>query len=167
MNAMKISSKLRILLIAVLTLSLVACTQDQITTTLEAAVNAAIAADSIARPQDQPYLTLATGCLDSAESILSGTSTPVIKGTQIAAACASAIAAGAGAPVDVQAVAAALNTFLQAVTVTQAQLSQPVPFSNSFMGSGGGAANAKLDKRALGKIRKKLDQLKARRAAGK
>ena len=67
---------------------------------------------------------------------------------------------------DVQAVAAALNTFLQAVTTVSAQLqTQPLPqFTNSFMGASGGKA-PEVNRKALERIRKKLAKLKAKRAS--
>lgn len=137
-----------------------ACTSDQVTASLEAAVDAAIAADSIARPQDAPYLALATTCLDQAETILAGSATPAIKAGQISAACATAVAGQASAPVTVQAVSAALNVFLSHVSslAAQIQLSNPAAV-NAFLGS----PVAKLSRSKLKKIRAKLEKLKAHR----
>jgi hypothetical protein len=150
-----------LLLAAALMLS--ACTSDQVTVSLEAAVDAAIAADAIARPQDAPYLTLATGCLDQAETILAGTGTPAIKAAQVSAACAAAVAAQVNAPVSVQAVSAALNVFLSHVQ----QLSAQVQFSNPRMVAAfAGSPAAKPSKARLAKIRKKLDRLKAHSKKG-
>jgi hypothetical protein len=144
------------LILLPLLLSLVSCTSDQVTTTLEAAVDAAIAFDAIARPQDAPYLAEATNCLDQAESILASNLSTTLKSTEIGAACASAVAAGNG-NVDVQAVSAALNAFLKALNVTSAQIQFSNPqMVNAFQGSKQG----KISQAKLKKIRKKIDLLK-------
>lgn len=151
---------MRTLIAIALCASLVACSADQITVTLEAAVDAAIAADAVARPQDQPYLALATGCLDQAEAILAGTSSVAIKSTAIGAACATAVAAGNSAGTGVQAVAIALTTFLRQVSTVAAQIRISGP-ANSFMAS---VPEAKLSKSKLKAIRKKINALKAKHA---
>ena len=145
------------LILLPLLLSLVSCTSDQVTTTLEAAVDAAIAFDAIARPQDAPYLAEATSCLDQAEIILAASNlSTALKSTEIGAACASAVAAGNG-NVDVQAVSAALNAFLKALNVTSAQIQFSNPqMVNAFQGSKQG----KISQAKLKKIRKKIDLLK-------
>jgi hypothetical protein len=121
-------------------------------------VDAAIVADSIKNPQDQPYLMLAQGCADAAASILESAETPALQGVQIGAQCAAAVAAEAGAPFTVQAVAAALNVFLSHVK----QLSAQIQFSNPHLVTAfGGSPAAKLSKARLKRIRKKLDKLKA------
>jgi hypothetical protein len=149
----------RVSLLLAASLFLAACTSDQVTQTLEAAVDAAIAADSIARPQDQPYLTLAQGCLDAAASVLETNGAPGMMATQIGAQCATAVAAEQGAPITVQAVSAALNTFLRAVTVTTSQ----IRFSNGLaINAWLASPSGKISKARLKKIRKKLDKLKAK-----
>lgn len=151
---------MRILVAIALCISLAACSSDQITVTLEAAVDAAIAADAVARPQDQAYLALAAGCLDQAETILAGTASPAIKSTAIGAACATAVAAGSAAGPGVQAVAIALTTFLRQVSTVAAQIRISGPV-NSFMSS---TPEAKLSKSKLKAIRKKINALKAKHA---
>lgn len=146
-------------LAAVLALSVLmtACTSDQVTGTLEAAVDAAIAADSIARPQDQPYLTLATGCMDAAASELESSDAPAIKASKIGLACSQVVSASQGAPIGVQAVVAALNTFLRTVesTKTAYQFSSPAMVS-AFNAS----PAAKVSTSRLKRIRKKLKKLR-------
>lgn len=149
-------------LVFALCISLAACTSDQITTTLEAAVEAAIAADTIARPADRPYLDVTQGCLDAAVSILASTQAPAVKAGLISSICAAAVAAESNAPVTVQAVSAALNAFLRVVAQTSAaiQFSNPAAV-NAFLG----AKAAQPSRKKLRRIREKLDALKARRAA--
>lgn len=151
---------MRTIIAIALCVSLIACSPDQITVTLEAAVDAAIAADAVARPQDQPYLALATGCLDQAEAILAGTSSAAIKSTAIGAACATAVSAGSSAGPGVQAVAIALTTFLRQISTVAAQIRISGPV-NSFMTS---VPEAKLSKSKLKAIRKKINALKAKHA---
>lgn len=135
---------------------LIGCSQSEITVTLEAAVDAAIAADSIARPQDAPYLAVATSCLDQAETILASSATPQIQATEISAACAAAVASANG-NLDVQAVAAALNAFLKAVEAVNAAVLSHSQAVNAFADP----PHAKMSKRKLADIRKKIDKLKA------
>lgn len=147
---------LRLLLPLVGCLLLTACTAGQITSTLEAAVDAAIAADSIARPQDAPILAIVTSCLDQAETELAGTSTPAIKATAIAADCAAAVSA-ARSSTTLAAVSAALSTFLRTVASTSAEIQFTHPeMVNAFAGSSG----EKLSAKALKHIRAKIERLK-------
>lgn len=153
------------LLLATLCLTLASCSGDPVTQALEAAVDAAIAADSILRPQDAPYLTLATGCMDGAASVLETTGlTPLQQAGQIAQQCAAAVAGETGAPVTVQAVIAALNAFLK---VVEPKTTAPVAWqsvltrsqANSFFETKNTAAKH-LDMGRLHRIQKKLKQLK-------
>src|SRR5580698_536408 len=95
-----------------LCLGLAACTQDQVTQTLEATVDAAIAAATIASPSSVPYLVVVQSCVDAASSILESGQTAALEAAQIASACATAEAQSTNAPIQVQAVAAALKAFL-------------------------------------------------------
>lgn len=149
--------RMKKLLLIPLLVSLSACASDQITTTLEATVDAAIAADSITRPQDASYLATVTICLDQAETILASGVSATIKATTIGAECASAVAAGNG-NIGVQAVAAALNAFLKSLNVTVSE----IKFSNpQFVNSWTNSKEGKISKSKLKKIRKKIDKLKA------
>lgn len=148
--------KLRLMLPLVAALCLTACTAGQITSTLEAAVDAAIAADSVIRPQDAPDLALITGCLDQAETVLAGSASPAIKATTIAADCAAAVSA-ARSSTTLAAVSAALSTFLHAVDRTSAEIQFARPeMVNAFAGS----AQEKVSAKALKRIRAKIEKLK-------
>lgn len=149
----------RIIGILALCLGLAACTSDQVTATLEAAVNAAIAADAIARPQDQPILNVAIECLDNAETVLASAGTTSAKATEIAAACASAVT-GLSGNTDMQALSAALNAFLKSVGDTQIALDTRPELAESFAS---GPKDRIPSRRALNRIRKKLDALKKKR----
>lgn len=137
-------------------LFLLACSSSQITATLEATVNALIAADSIARPQDAPTLSVVTSCLDQATTVLAGTATPAIKGATIAADCAAALTASRS-NTALAAVSAALSSFLQAVAQTSAQ----IQFSRPEMVSAfAGSSQGKISQKKLKEIRKKIEKLK-------
>ena len=101
-----------------LCLALAGCSPSSvILTTLESAVDAAIAVDTIQHPEDVPYLVLVTGCVDSSETILANTTlTAAQKSLQIGQACAAEAAAAPNAPITAQLVIVAVNAFLQAVT---------------------------------------------------
>ena len=86
--------KISLTLIAFLFLT--ACTVDQVTLTLELAVDAAATVAQVAAPQDSVYINLALTCLDSATAELGSTDTNIQKGTVILADCAKA--AGADIP---------------------------------------------------------------------
>lgn len=150
-------NKLKIGLIGLVALSLVACTQSQVISSLEATLDAAIAADSIVRPQDAPYLAEISDCLNLAIGELATTATPAIKASTIALGCAKALSDGNGAPIQLQAVVAALNAFLSNVESTKTAIVFSHPeFANSFAGG----KVTKVSKSDLKKLQKKLDKLK-------
>ena len=143
--------------VLILALGLTACSSDQVTVTLEAAVDAVIAADSIARPEDAPYLALVTSCLSSATSVLASADTPQLKATTIAADCAASVAAGKVGGTTVQAVSAALNAFLMSVET----LSAEIQFSRPDLALAFAGNAPHLDRRRLKRIEKKIANLKA------
>lgn len=143
----------------ILSLGVSACSGDQITTLLAAAVDAAITADGIARPQDAPYLTEATACMDVATVELATADSPALKAARIAIGCEAAADAGAGAPVGVQAVVAALADFLR--IVNQAAANQAPPKGLAFTDAQVKKAT-KVDKKHLKEIRVKVEKLKAK-----
>lgn len=147
-------NKIAIVLIAALLLT--ACTTDQVTTTLEATVDAAAAYDLATRPQDAPYIALVTQCVDSAQIALADGKAPSLQATEIGLACASAVAAGTG-NVNFAAVAQSLSAFLRAIQTTSAQIQFSRPeMVNAFAGS----KIEKLNRKKLQDIRAKIDKLK-------
>lgn len=163
----------------VMTLGLltVACTGEQVTATLEAAVDAAIAvapvieATSGVSPGVQAiigtYLTAAQGCMGHAVTVLgSGGLTPADQGAQIASACATSatVTLPLGTPqnvaVAVTAVASAITNFIQA---THAPVPMP-PLAHSFFETKG-AAKKHLDQKRLARIRRKLEKIQAGKGA--
>lgn len=172
---MKFSTRCSIALLTLPALFLTACTADQVTTSLELAVDAALAAApaieqaaGVAPDTQQAvsgYLALTQTCLVSAESVLSA-GRPV---ASAAAAVADACSANAlqspvlpsGTPSNVvsavNAVAKALSVFLNSVPKSAAiYLSHP-EFASGFAGK---PAKAKADKKRLARIRRKLEKLK-------
>lgn len=152
----------KIVTLIVLSLSLVACTSDQITLTLAAVVDAAISAATIAAPQDVGILNEVSGCVDASTGILDSTTTGVNKAGQIASACASAVAATQNAPPILQAVAAALKTFMTAVSAISntADVPQYTIAVNSFLGADASGKPEKMSHKKLMDIRKKNEKLK-------
>lgn len=150
-------NKLKFGLVGLVALSLVACTQSQVVSSLEATLDAAIAADSIVRPQDGPYLAEISDCLNAAISELGTTATPAIKASTIALGCARAVEQGNGAPIQLQAVVGALNAFLASVESTKTAIVFSHPeLVNSFAGG----KVTQISKSDLKKLQKKLDKLK-------
>lgn len=156
-----------------------ACSGDQITTTLELAVDAAIAATPAIEaaahvsPQMQAmvsaYLATAETCLADADSAVNAAgATPASIAAAIAGSCGSAVTQTPGFPqgtptaivAAVGAVASAIATFvihLQATTVTMARHPE---FARSFADS----PQAKISKAKAAKIHKKILELQARLA---
>lgn len=154
-----------------------ACTTsaaDNITTTLELAVDAALAAapslEAVAGANPAVVaavttaLTAAEACLNAAQNTLTGTSTVSSVGAaQIIAACATAVlpSVPAGTPSNVAAAIAALgnaiSTFIGSLPKAgvAAYVAHP-EMVNSFAGSSG---KTKLNKKALKRIAGKLTTL--------
>lgn len=146
----------RIVPVLILAFGLAACTADQVTGTLEASVDAAIAGASIADPQYAPYYAIVTACLSDATTELGTTAAPAIKASAISAACASAVAAGKVGGTPVAAISAALSAFLQSVEALSAEIELSKPeFELAFAGK-----SAKLDHARLKRIEKKVAKLK-------
>ena len=148
------------LLVLPLLIGLVACSVDQITLTLGAAVDALAAVAAVAAPQDLPYINLASSCLNGATTELDSTDTNLQKVTVIIADCAK-VEAGAGglSPLGV-ALSNASSTFLIEIKTLEAVEFSPgrggrPEFVNAFAGS----SNAHIDKKKLEKIKKKLAKI--------
>lgn len=149
-------------LLSAMCLSQVACTQDQITATLGGLVNAAVAAADIVQPQDAALLnSITSDCIDPAISTLSGPGTGSSKSVSILTACAPLVAT-LGHSTGLQAVSAALSSFLDSVKGLTAELQSTPAGANAFFGS---TSAAKVDKGKLKKLRAKVDALKAKLAA--
>lgn len=101
--------------ILVAALLLTACTTEQITTTLEIAVDAAIAATSILFPQYAHYLGEAQNCMTLAATELESADPAAVKILVISVDCASAVNAGKVADPALQGVVTDLSAFLQSV----------------------------------------------------
>ena len=101
------------LILLPLLLCLGACATDQVTTTLELVVDAAIAASNVIAPQDVLYENLVYSCLSNASMILDSiTLSQLQKGEQVTAGCLQADEAGSKASPAVMAVINALKNFL-------------------------------------------------------
>lgn len=142
-----------------LCVSQVACSQDQVTATLGGLVNAAVAAADIAFPQDGVLLNAVTNdCIDPAISVLNGTGTGASKSVAILTAC-TPIVGTLGHSTGLQAVSAALSSFLDAVKGLTAELQTTPAGADAFFGS---TSAAKVDKKKLRKLRDQVDALKAK-----
>lgn len=151
-------------LVAVFSLSQVACTKDEVTATLGALVNAAIAAADIAFPQDAAILNQVTSaCVDPALSILESSETGAQKSIDILAACTPMVAL-LGHNTVLQAVSAALASFLDSVRGLTAEAVQTPAGALAFAGS---TSAAKVNKAELKKLRAQVAALKAKLAAKK
>ncbi len=157
---MKIKSILVLMLVCCL--FLVSCTSNQVVTTLEASVDAAIAVADVAYPQDSAYLVLAGDCMSQATRILQDTvnnPSAAIQSAKILTACAAAVSSGINAPKEMQAVVAALNAFVQAISQMQAQ----IQFTNPrFVSAWASSPQGKVSAKKLKKIQKKLNKLLAK-----
>jgi hypothetical protein len=155
---------LSITVLTLLALSCVACTQDEVTATLGGLVNAAVAAADIVAPQDATLLNAVTSdCIDPALSTLGGTATGSQKSIAILAACAPAVTVLGNSPA-LQAVSAALTSFLDSVKGLTAEVRSTPVGANAFFGS---TSAAKVSKSKLKKLRAQVDALKAKLAAKK
>lgn len=155
---------------------LTACTGEQVTATLEAAVDAAIAVAPVIEASGVSpgmqmiignYLTAAQSCMGRATTILgAATLAPAEQGVQIASACATSasVTLPLGTPqnvaVAVTAVASAIANFIQA---THAPVPLP-PGAHSFFETKD-AARKHIDQKRLARIRKKLEKIKTKEVA--
>jgi hypothetical protein len=165
-----------------LILCLSACSADQITTTLELAVDAAIAATPAIEaaahvsPQIQAtvsaYLTTAETCLTDADSAVNAPgATPASTAAAIAGSCGNAVIQTPGFPqgtpsaivAALGAVASAIATFLQNLQGTAVAMAEHPQFARSFADS----PQAKISKAKAAKIHKKILELKAKLAKAK
>ena len=145
------------LILLPLLLCLGACTTDQVTATLELAVDAAISASNVIAPQDIIYENLVYACLNNASTILDSTTlSPLQKGEQVTAGCLQANEAGSKASPAVMAVINAVKSFLDQVSMLKAQIELDPKFANAFLGS----SQVSINHGKLKKINKKLEQLK-------
>ena len=131
------------LILLPLLLCLGACATDQVTTTLELVVDAAIAASNVIAPQDVLYENLVYSCLSNASMILDSiTLSQLQKGEQVTAGCLQADEAGSKASPAVMAVINALKNFLDQVSMLQAQ----IQFSNpKLVQAFAGSSNASIN----------------------
>lgn len=137
------------------TLTLTACSVDQVTLTLGAAVDALAAVAAVAAPQDLPLINLASSCLNGATTELDTTDTNLQKVTVIIATCAKVEAGAAGlSPLGV-ALANAVSTFLIEIKSLEAVRFSHPEFANAFASS----SITHLDKKKLEKIKKKLAKI--------
>lgn len=157
----------RITAVCILGLSLAACTTDQITLTLGALVDAGVAAATIVDPSALPILNEVSACVSDSTTILDSTANGINKAGQIASACASAVAATNNAPVGLQAVAAALKTFMNAVSaIATAQLEPSLRNEgfnvavNSFMGADAKGKPTKINHAKMVEIKVKAEKLR-------
>ena len=154
----------KIAVLAVLSLFCAACTTDQVTASLGALVNAAVAAADIAAPQDAVLLNAVTSvCIDPALSTLESTATGASKSVAILASCTPLVST-LGNSTALQATAAALNSFLSAVKGLVAENISTPEYANAFFGS---TSAAKVDQAKLKKLRKQVEALKKKLAAKK
>lgn len=172
--------KKRIAIILVAALALTACTSENVTVTLEAAVDAAIAAAGIfetisgVSPQTQAavgtYLSLAQACVTDAVTTLSDkTETPAAQVAKIAASCAASAQSTlpAGTPQNVvlavTAVSNAITAFLTelhstSVTSVNAFVLTSPAMVSAFANKPGAAA-PHLNQRRLKRIHEKVLKL--------
>lgn len=138
---------------------LTACTTDQVTLTLELAVDAATTVAAVAAPQDVGFINLASECLNAAATELSSTSdTNLQKATVILGDCARVEAGATGlSPLGIALANAVSNFLIQLKTLEAVRLSLP-EFANAFAAS----SNARIDKRRLERIKKKLAKIPRR-----
>lgn len=154
----------KIAVLAVLSLFCAACTQDQVTATLGALVNAAVAAADIAVPQDAVLLDSVTStCIDPALTALQSTATGASKSVTILASCTPLVST-LGNSTALKAVSAALSSFLSSVSGLVADAQSTPAGANAFFGS---TSAAKLDQAKLKKLRKQVDALKKKLATKK
>lgn len=138
-------------------LFLTACTTDQITTTLNLAVDAAISVTSVTDPKDVVYAQAALACTSASSTILQSSETAIEKSADITKACSAAVLASVGTTPKVAAIVSALTNFLQQVSVLSSQITfADNQMVNSFMGS----SKAKVSKHTLSQIDKKLCKAK-------
>ena len=168
-------------LIPGLCLGLCACTSDQVTTSLELAVDAMIAAAPAVEiaanvpPATQTaianYLAFTETCLASAQSVLANkTATVATIAAQIAASCSAdelkSPVLPAGTPQNVvtavNAVSSALGTFLGNIPKASSSLYAGGPTVSSFFGTAPVATKVKPDRKRLDRIKTKLDALHAK-----
>ena len=149
------------LLLLPLLLALGACTTDQVTATLELAVDAAISASNVVAPQDVVFENLAYSCLNNASTILDSTSlSPIQKGEQITANCLQATNAGVNTSSEVKAVVTALANFLQQVSTLQTSIQFDPKFAKFVDAFSGSSKQVAINHGRLKTINKKLEKLK-------
>lgn len=138
-------------------LCLTACTTDQITLTLELAVDAAATVASVAAPQDVAFINLASTCLNAATMELDSTDTNLQKGTVILGECAQVEAGAAGlSPLGVALSNAIANFLIHVKSLEAFEFShQYDKFVNAYANS----TDARIDKKRLERIKKKLAKL--------
>jgi hypothetical protein len=148
---------MRKIILLPLLLCLGACTTDQVTATLELAVDAAISASNVVAPQDVIYENLVLNCLNNAQTILdSATLTPLQQGEQVTAGCLDANLAGTKASAAVQDVITAVANFLKQVSLLKAQIQLDPKFANALFDS----KQVSINHGKLKQIKKKLETLK-------
>lgn len=137
------------------TLTLTACSVDQVTLTLGSAVDALAAVAAVAAPQDLPFINLASSCLNGATTELDSTDTNLQKVTVIVGTCAKVEAGASGLSPLGMALANAVSTFLIEIKSLEAiRFSRP-EFANAFAAS----TVSHIDKKKLEKIKKKLSRI--------
>lgn len=135
---------------------LTACTTDQITLTLEFAVDAAATVAAVAAPQDIGFINLASSCLNAATSELDNMADSNLqKGTVILGECAKVEAGASGLTPLGMALANAVSNFLIQIKSLEAIHFLRPEFSNAFADS----KNPHIDRRRLDRIKKKLAKI--------
>jgi hypothetical protein len=145
-----------IAVLGICSFSLVACTKNQVTTTLGDVVDALAVAVDTTNPQDITYVTLVTACTDYAVTEIQSTDTPANIALKIASNCAGALSANNTGGKDVAALSGALKAFLASI----AQLQSEIWFSDpKFVNAFTSGAYSRPLKRDLEKINKKLKKV--------
>jgi hypothetical protein len=132
-------------------IGLVACSVDQVTTTLDLAVDALATVAAVAAPQDVAYINLAASCLNAATVELETADTNLQKVTSITASCAKVVGNTSGlSPLGV-ALSNAISTFLNQVKTLE---------GNKNFAAAANEKTPKLNMGELKKISKKLAKIK-------
>lgn len=139
-----------------LMLGLTACSVDQITGTLDLAVDALATVAAVAAPQDVAFINLGAACLNAATVELDSSDSNLQKGTVILGACAKVEAGTAGlSPLGV-ALSNAIATFLN-----QVKQLEGIRFSNpKFALAFANSKKVHVNKKKLEQIKKKLVKIK-------
>lgn len=147
------------LALSALAFSQVACTAGQITGTLEFAVDAYASFEAVAAPNsaDAAFAVIAGQCLNNATSELDSTDTNLQKFTAVTAECLAASEGVPGLSIGGKALVNAIGSFLNNIKTLESLRFDPRfrKFANAYANS----TDARIDKKALKRIKKKLAKL--------